>query len=53
MKLAFVLDRGTESILRFQTLFGNNSLLKDFKTFSPFYGMGGGEISQREERLVK
>ena len=45
VKLAFVLDHGADSILRFQILFGNSSLLKDFKTFFPFYGMGGGEVS--------
>jgi len=36
VKLAFGLDHGAESILRFQIDLGNSSLLKDFKTFFPF-----------------
>lgn len=37
--MAFVLDHGAESILRFQIVFDNSSLLKDFKTyFSLFMG---------------
>lgn len=39
VKLAFVLDHGAESFLRFQIVFGSSSLLKDFKTyFSLFMG---------------
>lgn len=38
-EIGFCTNHGTESILRFQTLFGNSCLLKDFKTyFSLFMG---------------
>lgn len=39
MKLAFVLDHGAMSVLKFQIVFGNSSLLKDFEMyFSLFMG---------------